>query len=50
MLGPVQVLVVAVPDDDGDRAVFQSLAAVLDDGPVRWLHRLNPGLGAVSSC
>jgi hypothetical protein len=35
-LGPVQVLVVAVPDDDGARVV-QSLAAVLDDGPVRWL-------------
>lgn len=37
MLGPVQVLVVGVPDDDGARAVFESLAVVLEDGPVRWL-------------
>ena len=37
MLGPVQVLVVGVPDHDHARPVFKSLANVLDDGPVRWL-------------
>jgi hypothetical protein len=37
MLGPVQVLVVGVPDDQGARAVVQSLANVRGDGPVRCL-------------
>ena len=37
MLGPIQVLVVAVPDDEGALAVVQSLATLLDDGPVRCL-------------
>ena len=36
-LGPVQVLVVGVPDDDGARAVIESLATIRDDGPVRCL-------------
>lgn len=35
-LGPVQVLVIGVPDD-GAPALFESLAAALSDGPVRWL-------------
>ena len=35
MLGPVQVLVVGVPEDDGARALMAELAALPADGPVR---------------
>jgi hypothetical protein len=35
MLGPVQVLVVGVPEDEGARALMAELAALPADGPVR---------------
>lgn len=37
MLGPVQVLVVGVPDASGGRAVLDGLDALADDAPVRVL-------------
>ena len=37
MLGPVQVLVIGVSDDDGIDVVVRSLAALPDDGAVRLL-------------
>jgi hypothetical protein len=37
MLGPVQVIVVGVPEDEGARALMAELAALPADGPVRCL-------------
>ena len=45
MLGPVQVLVVGVPDADRARAVLTSLTALPADGPVRALDAFEVTVG-----
>ena len=46
MLGPVQVLVLGVPQDAGARALMAELAALPADGPVRCIDVFECAVGA----
>jgi hypothetical protein len=45
MLGPVQVLVVGVPEDEGARALMAELSALPADGPVRCIDVFECAVG-----
>jgi hypothetical protein len=45
MLGPVQVLVVGVPEDEGARTLMTELAALPADGPIRCIDVFECAVG-----